>query len=404
MRTSAENFAAAFLTSALLAACAGGGVPIAPRGRESIPDVPVAAKITVKPSTLSLISGASASAVVAESGYTGPFRSTGTGCKGVATWAPMSGKGPKLSLKVTGMGPGSCTITFSDQSKQSAQLAVTIMRKSGKVTIGYAGKPVTFTVPAGVVWLTVEAQGAGSGGPSPGGYVKATIPVIPEQKLLVFVGGAGVQCPKCQGGFNGGGDGGGGLCSYSDCGGWGGAGAGASDVRQGGNELGKRVVVAGGAGGFGAGGGGAYGGDGGIGGSEPGGQGGDGTGFDCGSTPCFGYGGGGGGYAGAGGGGGGGYYGTPGGGGGFGVGGAGGAALCYGSYCYDSGGGGGGGYEGGGGGGSGGPGDCYSSQCYGLGAAGGGGGGSSWVVKTARNVRIDRGGGANGDGVVTLSW
>jgi len=85
-----------------------------------------------------------------------------------------------------------------------------------------------------------------------GGSVKATIPVTPGEKLAIFVGGYGATA----GGFNGGGTGG----STGGSGGNGGGGGGASDVRQGGDRLANRVVVAGGGGGSigGAGGGNCY--------------------------------------------------------------------------------------------------------------------------------------------------
>ncbi len=112
----------------------------------------------------------------------------------------------------------------------------------------YTGHRQTFEVPAGVTAIKLVADGA-SGGGSTGGYgsesaggaggsVQATIPVTPGEKLAVFVGGEGAT----DGGFNGGGDGG----STTGSGGDGGGGGGASDVRQGGDALANRVVVAGG--------------------------------------------------------------------------------------------------------------------------------------------------------------
>jgi hypothetical protein len=118
-------------------------------------------------------------------------------------------------------------------------------------TFKYTGHQQAFTVPLGVTAIKIRAFGA-SGAGSTGGYgsesmgsvggsVKATILVTPGEKLAVFVGGEGATA----GGFNGGGNGG----STTGSGGNGGGGGGPSDVRQGGDKLGDRVIVAGGGGG-----------------------------------------------------------------------------------------------------------------------------------------------------------
>ena len=144
-------------------------------------------------------------------------------------------------------------------------------------TFNYTGKAQSFKVPSGISQVTVKAQGASgpSGQPTSyckftggnGGIVKATIPVTPGETLAIYVGGEGggdgSNCsPNGAGGFNGGGDGGNGVSGGSGTGG-----GGASDVREGGDSLTDRVVVAGGGGGggvfnglYGAGSGGAGGG------------------------------------------------------------------------------------------------------------------------------------------------
>ncbi|MGB8964955.1 MAG: glycine-rich protein [Candidatus Cybelea sp.] len=78
-----------------------------------------------------------------------------------------------------------------------------------------------------------------------GGIVTATIAVTPGETLAIFVGGEGTgdtsNCsPGSDGGFNGGGAGGSENYCLNGTGG-----GGASDVRQGGDELGDRVIVAG---------------------------------------------------------------------------------------------------------------------------------------------------------------
>jgi hypothetical protein len=257
-------------------------------------------------------------------------------------------------------------------------------------TFNYTGAEQSFKVPASVRSIHVDVRGgAGAGDYSSdyggrggrGGRVMATIPVQPGHTLYVFVGGEG---SNDKGGFNGGGDGGSGLDCYY---GWGGGGA--SDVRENGDVLGDRVLVAGGGGGLGSNFNG-YKPAGGVGGGQ---KGGDGNGQASG-------GGGGGGAGtqkkgGAGGSPGGPFHpghhgksGAPG------MGGSGG--LCgHTHYAGGSGGGGGGGYFGGGGGGGG---------AY-LSAGGGAGGGSGYVEPAAIKSRMWRGWKtSNGNGLVVFSW
>jgi hypothetical protein len=137
----------------------------------------------------------------------------------------------------------------------------------------------SWTVPAGICSLWVEAKGAQGGdaisegpdvaaaAPAPppvdptaknegglGGEAKAHIVVTPGETLEVNVGGRGGDAlneKAGKGGDNGGADGGTGGTNTDDESGAGGGGA--SDVRQGGDELENRVVVAGGGGGAGGG-------------------------------------------------------------------------------------------------------------------------------------------------------
>ncbi|WKZ75418.1 MAG: HYR domain-containing protein [Vicingaceae bacterium] len=259
---------------------------------------------------------------------------------------------------------------------------------SGTQTFNYTGSAQTFTVPAGVTKITIEAWGAqGQGGNGGlGGYVKGDLVVTPGQTLNIYVGG--------QDGYNGGGLG---HAATPRNGG------GASDVRVGGTTLNDRVIVAGG--------GGSSSGDGNY-------QGGHGGGGNCGANYCGGGGGigyGGNGGAGglnggtgntschSGGAGGGGlnsggskscntcYTSTCGTDGVFGVGGNGDTwenGICYNSYGGTSGGG--GGYYGGGG------------SSVGNCGSGGGGGGSSWTGSLTNNVLT--GGLKTGNGEVKFSW
>jgi hypothetical protein len=263
-------------------------------------------------------------------------------------------------------------------------------------TYYYSGYEDFFNVPGGVTKLTViavGAKGAGSTG-ALGGRVYAVVPVTPGEKLAIFVGGL---APGIAGGFNGGANGAN-MRHCSRCSGYGGGGA--SDVRQGGDELTDRIIVAGGGGGDGA----SYG----SGGGGAGGAGGTSTGADGKTGCCRGYGGHGGhgGTQSSGGAGGetgkcpyascgdAGDAGSLGNGGTGGVGGS----INFNSreYYGDGGGGGGGGYYGGGGGGGG--------NGYAGWAGGGGGGGSSYVEPKATAARMWRGWKTSSNGLVVLSW
>ena len=233
----------------------------------------------------------------------------------------------------------------------------------------YTGAMQTFTVPAGVTSLTVDAygaQGANNGGNAGGlgGRVEGTLAVTPGQILYIYVGGQST-------GYNGGGAPGAGG-SYPGV-----YGGGGSDIRIGGTALTDRVLVAAGGGGGGNGGSSWSGYPGGIGGGTTGGAGagccgspmaggastsvGGTAGYDCGGC---------------------GFGGTAG---TLGQGGRGSLACSS----YGTGSGGGGGYYGGGGG----------ATC---GSGGSGGGGSSFLgslsgATTTAGVRT-------GDGLIIIRW
>jgi len=273
-------------------------------------------------------------------------------------------------------------------------------------TFAYTGETQSFKVPAGVTKLSIVARGAAGAGESAsnslynyagrGGRVYAVIPVKPDEKLYIFVGGQGSTVGGYNGGGNPGSEASGGTCY---------GGGGASDVRADGRGLGDRILVAAGGGGqgceiyvgegravFGGGGGpgigqtggGIYGAMGGAGGTQSqGGSGGSGGGSASGQ----------------------GKNGQPG---TLGQGGSGGAGgiepypYCNPSnyHCAGGGGGGaGGGYYGGGGGGGG-----AGESDYAL-PGGGGGGASSYVEPYATKVHLWRGWkNATGNGLVVFSW
>jgi len=258
-----------------------------------------------------------------------------------------------------------------DQNAGDGSITITILETR---TYTFTGAPETFTVPAGVTQLGIEANGAQGGAGATGGNSssgglgglgsKATgiLAVTPGQVLTLFVGGQG-GTPA--GGYNGGGTGG----SVNA-----GGGGGASDIRIGGTGVANRYMVAGGGGG------------GGRGGCEPatvnGGNGGGTNGANGTTSPS-----GGGGFGATGPSGGAAGIGCP----SFlgsagasaasevgGNGGAGQSCCCFSAPSIPGGGGGGGGYGGGGGGGGG---SAGTPACSGNNKGGGGGGaaGSSYV-------------------------
>lgn len=275
----------------------------------------------------------------------------------------------------------------------------------------FIGTPQTWTVPSGVTSATFILWGASGGSGSgvsfapnaPGGKgarLEATLPVVPGEKYLLYVGGAAPGGGIEAGGYNGGGGG-----SYSgnvhDLGGGGG---GASDIRIS-ASLTDRLLVAGGGGG----GGGNGAGDGpSSGGGAPGGAGGDSgspgeDGLDERDGIGLGGGGGGAGTASTGGTGGaagagsfGMFDGSPGIPGEFGLGGH---LPDSGISRSASGGGGGGGYYGGGSGGISG-----ENRTTGFsGGGGGGGGGSSYAAPQATDVDLNDGANA-GNGRILISY
>ena len=156
-----------------------------------------------------------------------------TGCVAGAMLAACGGSEPPISADNTG------AITPS---------------KTHYSIFHYTGSEQSFKVPAGVTHVTITADGAvGADGGSDslylngdggfGGNVQATIPVTPGERLAIFVGGSGYV-----GGFNGGA--GPFRCFSGSHSCWNGGG-GASDVRQAGDRLADRVVVAAGGGGGG---------------------------------------------------------------------------------------------------------------------------------------------------------
>ncbi|MBL0020638.1 MAG: T9SS type A sorting domain-containing protein [Bacteroidetes bacterium] len=115
-------------------------------------------------------------------------------------------------------------------------------------TFSYTGGVQTYTVPPGVISVTIDAKGAQGGGitNAPGGMggrAQGSLSVTPGQVLEVYVGGAGAffNSTTPTGGYNGGA----GFTAPSS----GGTGGGGSDVRISPYGLANRVIVGGGGGG-----------------------------------------------------------------------------------------------------------------------------------------------------------
>jgi hypothetical protein len=118
---------------------------------------------------------------------------------------------------------------------------------SSSQVFNYTGSVQTWTVPAGVTQVTIDAYGAqgfsaGGGLPGLGGRIQAIQTVTPGQVLSIYVVGSGTS--NTGGGWNGGGSTSGNYTQQ-------GRGGGASDVRAGGTALSNRIIVAGGGGGAG---------------------------------------------------------------------------------------------------------------------------------------------------------
>jgi hypothetical protein len=129
-----------------------------------------------------------------------------------------------------------------------------------QITYNYTGSVQTYTVPAGIGEIYIQANGAEGGGGfgvgyttiqqgGLGGYAQGYLVVSPGDVLQIYVGGMGSNGDATSGGsggYNGGAIGGLYSGAYS-----GGGGGGASDVRIAPYGLSERVIVAGGAGGGG---------------------------------------------------------------------------------------------------------------------------------------------------------
>ena len=202
------------------------------------------------------IRGATIAVTLTGTNFVGGATTVNVGGGDVTVNSVVVGSGTSLTanfvLTLASLG-GARTVTVTTAGGTSGPQTFTItLPAPGSQTFVFSGGSQTFTVPAGVVNVTILAAGGqgglgfgsagnlgGAGGL--GGRTTATVPVTPGASLTVLVGGVGPNGNSVfatAGGFNGGGG------SGDD----GGGGGGASIVLDGATPL---VVVGGGGGGGG---------------------------------------------------------------------------------------------------------------------------------------------------------
>ncbi len=177
----------------------------------------------------------------------------------VNTYSSATDMGTSTSKTETGLTCGTSYTRYiwAYNSSGCKSTAVTLTKSTSscepeQTDFLYTGAMQTFTVPAGITSVTIEAWGAqgwsGSYSGGKGGYAKGNLAVTSGQTLYIFVGGQGTAAVG-EGIPSGAGWNGGGLGQTNASPNSAGGGGGASDVRVGGTALANRVIVAGGGGG-----------------------------------------------------------------------------------------------------------------------------------------------------------
>jgi hypothetical protein len=170
------------------------------------------------------------------------------GANGNFTFATAIASGANYSVAANPAAGVGCTVSNGSGTVTTAAITNVVVScvAQTSATFNATGGAQTFTVPASVTSVTIDAYGAAGGsnamgvGGGLGGRATGTLAVTPGQVLVVVVGGWGSSTA-----FNGGGAAGTSPCTNAR----GGAGGGASDVRTGAGTLADRVIVAGGGGG-----------------------------------------------------------------------------------------------------------------------------------------------------------
>jgi hypothetical protein len=153
MRISGCHRVAALCAAGFLAACSGAAQQALPAlsNVQRAMSATAVSKITVTPKTLSLLgtgAGNAKSVTVSEKSYTGTFTETTT-CKGIATAAPGSGRGPSFKVTITGAKAGSCSVTFADTKKNRVVLPIsdtTVSVALSETSISPASKSATIVL------------------------------------------------------------------------------------------------------------------------------------------------------------------------------------------------------------------------------------------------------------------
>ncbi|MFN5888248.1 MAG: hypothetical protein ACK438_09790, partial [Flavobacteriales bacterium] len=140
-------------------------------------------------------------------GQTATLTASGSGANNYIWYANAAG--------TQQIGTGANYTTPSLANSTTYYVAAGIVSNAAPTTFTYTGSVQTYTVPAGVTSISVDAYGAGGGvypgGPGTagaGGRIQGTVPVTPGQVLTIVVGGAGGnsqynRCGSGGGGFSG---------------------------------------------------------------------------------------------------------------------------------------------------------------------------------------------------------
>lgn len=157
--------------------------------------IPVHSPIVTTPSSLSLAPGESKTFQISEAGYTGTFTvgACKSGTTSIATVAGASAHGPTVTITVTGMASGSCTIAISDSYGQTASEGVTVtpvvqpplavtpssLTLNGTTPGQFTASETGYTGPFTIGTCTQNSQTIATVSPSTANGPSATITVTP---------------------------------------------------------------------------------------------------------------------------------------------------------------------------------------------------------------------------------